>query len=100
MDGVGSLQRSPSILRVGQCVRVAPAVTVPTKTRGAATEQTKSTLSGRPGRGRLVVPGIGGPGLNRNERVTCFQRWISRYMVYPLHTQAAPLITAATRTAE
>ena len=32
------------------------------------------------------MPGIGGPGLNRNERVTGFQRWISRYMVYQLHT--------------
>jgi hypothetical protein len=48
----------------------------------------------------MVVPGIGGGGLNRNVRVTCFHRWISRYMVYQLHTQAIALITAITRIAE
>ena len=88
MDGVWVARGSPRSRGLVQCVRVAPAITVPTKTRGAATEQTKGTLSGRPGR------------LNRNERVTCFQRWISRYMEYQLHTQAAPLIAATTRHAE
>ena len=56
-------------------------------------------LSGRPGWGRIVVPGIGGPGLKRNDRLTCFHRWISRYMVYQLHTQAMPLTAATTQIA-
>jgi hypothetical protein len=81
-------------------MRVIPAINVPTETMGAAAEQTKSAFSGRPGLGRMSVPGIGGGGLNRNERVTCIQRWISRYMVRQLHTQAPPLITATTRIAE
>src|SRR5664279_6239011 len=49
----------------------------------------------QPGFGRIIVPGIGGPGLKRNDRVTRSHRWISRYMVYQLHTQAT-LLTAAT----
>ena len=45
------------------------------------------------------MPGIGGPGLKRNDRLTCFHRWISRYMVYQLHTQAMPLTAATTQIA-
>jgi hypothetical protein len=74
--------------------------TVATNTAGAPAAHRKSARSGRPGRGLMVVPGIGGGGLNRNDRVTCFHRWISRYMVYQLHTQPIALITANTRTAE
>jgi len=73
--------------------------TVAPNTTGAAAAQTKSARSGRPGRG-VGMPGIAGGGLNRNDRVTCFHRWISRYMVYQLHTQPIALITANTRTAE
>jgi len=69
-----------------------------TNTAGAAAAQTKSARSGGPGRG-LGVPGIAGGGLNRNDLVTCFHRWISRYMVYQLHTQAIALIMANTSTA-
>ena len=81
-------------------MQAVPAATGGRDTTGAPAAQTNSALSGRPGLGRMLVPGIGGGGWNRNERVTCFQRWISRYMVYQLHTQAAPLITATTCTAE
>jgi len=47
----------------------------------------------------MVVPGIGGPGLKRSDRVTCFQRWISRYIVYQLHTHAMAQMKHSTRTA-
>ena len=77
-----------------------PAATVPVNTTGAPAAQTKSALSGRPARGRMVVPGMGGPGLKRNERVTCFHRWISRYMVRQLHIHAMALITATTQPAD
>ena len=83
-------------------MQAVPAATADTdaNTTGAPAAHTNNALSGRPGLGRMLVPGIGGGGLNRNEQVTCFQRWISRYMVYQLHTQAAPLITATTCIAE
>jgi hypothetical protein len=83
-----------------RCARTMPATAVPTKTTGAPTEHAYRALSGRPGFGRMLVPGIGGPGLKRNDRVTCLHRWISRYMVYQLHTHAMPLTATAARIAE
>lgn len=74
--------------------------TAPANTVGATAEHTNSARSGRPALGRMVVPGNGGPGMKRNDRLTCFQRWISRYMVYQLQAQAAPLIRATPRTAD
>jgi hypothetical protein len=56
---------------------------------GAPKKQTNRTLSGSPGLGPISVPGIGGGGANLNEWVTCFQRKISRNIVYQLHTQMA-----------
>ena len=82
--------------RVTARVRAIAAIAA-ANTGGEPAAQTYSALNGSPGRGRNVVPGIGGPGLKRNDVVRWFQRWTSRYMVYQLHTQAAPLITATTR---
>jgi len=50
------------------------AITV-ANTGGERAAQTKSALSGRPGRGRMVAPARGGPGLKRNDLVRFFQRW-------------------------
>src|SRR5664279_1691851 len=90
----------PFLRRPAERPRARLRATADANTTGAPAAHTNSALSERPGLGLMGVPGIGGGGLNRNERVTCFQRWISRYMVYQLHTQAAPLITATTCIAE
>jgi len=63
--------------------------------RGAPKKQTNRNLTGTPGLGAMSVPGIGGSGANLNEWVTCFQRKISRNIVYQLHTQMAPPIRFA-----
>ena len=46
--------------------------------KGAPKKQTNSAFKGSPGLGRISVPGTGGHGANRSERVTCFQRKTSR----------------------
>ena len=56
-------------------------------------------LEGSAGLGSDRSAGNRRSGVKRNDRLTCFHRWISRYMVYQLHTQAMPLTAATTQIA-